>query len=312
MEDIGKEVGKEMAKLVRQRDALGQYEEMKSKVLADQDVQAFLAQHREKLTDADIEKSFPKLYEFVKEKAAFLRDGKSKIAPGYEPQLVLNFHYVDVTYVPTENLVNRRKNAEIRARVRAIDMPKDIQTATLEKYEQTGGRFDALVAAAEFVDRFTDQPKQFHKGLYLVGPFGVGKTYLLGAIAHRLASLGFISTLIHFPSFAVDMKQAIGKDTVGEKLEAVKKSPILMIDDIGADSMSAWIRDEVLGVILQYRMQEQLPTFFSSNFNFEQLEEHLTMTQKGDVEPMKAKRIMERIRFLTKEIKVDGENRRHN
>lgn len=34
-----------------------------------------------------------------------------------------------------------------------------------------------------------------------------------------------------------------------------------MIDDIGAESMTSWIRDDVLSVILQYRMQEQLVTF---------------------------------------------------
>ena len=39
-----------------------------------------------------------------------------------------------------------------------------------------------------------------------------------------------------------------------------------MMDDIGADAMSSWIRDEVFGVILQYRMQEQLPTFFFPTF----------------------------------------------
>ena len=107
------------------------------------------------------------------------------------------------------------------------------------------------------------------------------------------------------------MKQSIQKDTVGEKLEAVKRSPILMIDDIGADSMSSWVRDDILGVILQYRMQEQLPTFFSSNFDMKQLErEHLSVTQRGEEEPLKAKRIMERVRYLAKEINMIGENRR--
>ncbi len=84
------------------------------------------------------------------------------------------------------------------------------------------------------------------------------------------------------------MKQAIGKDQVAEKLDAVKRSPILMIDDIGADAMSSWIRDEVFGVILQYRMQEQLPTFFSSNFTMDELEQHLSVTQRGDEEPLKS------------------------
>ncbi len=58
-------------------------------------------------------------------------------------------------------------------------------------------------------------------------------------------------------------------------------------------------------------MQNELPTFFSSNFSMQQLEtEHLAETQKGDVEPLKAKRLMERIRFLAQEIEMIGENRR--
>jgi primosomal protein DnaI len=147
--------------------------------------------------------------------------------------------------------------------------------------------------------------------LYLAGSFGIGKTYLLGAIARDLAEAGFSSTLLHFPSFAVEMKQAIGKDQVAEKMEAIKKAPILMLDDIGADAMSSWIRDEVFGVILQYRMQEQLPTFFTSNFTMLELEKHLSVTQRGEEEPLKAKRIMERIRYLTKEVNMSGRNRRN-
>ncbi len=85
-----------------------------------------------------------------------------------------------------------------------------------------------------------------------------------------------------------------------------------MIDDIGADSLSSWLRDDVLGVILQYRMQEELPTFFSSNLSLEQLEQqYLTVNNRGEAEPLKAKRIMERIKFLADEYHVVGKNRRN-
>ena len=46
--------------------------------------------------------------------------------------------------------------------------------------------------------------------------------------------------------------------------------------------MSAWVRDEILQVILQHRMQENLPTFFTSNFNFEELERHFAASRNGD------------------------------
>lgn len=233
------------------------------------------------------------------------------IAPGYEPQLSLNFHFIDVTYVPTDELLRMKREEEIRNRVNSLDMPKDIRKASIRTFEVTSGRSEALEASLDFINQYEAAPKMFHKALFLVGDFGVGKTYLLGAVAHELAVKGFETTLLHFPTFAGEMKQAISNDKVGPKLDEVKRAPILMIDDIGADSMSAWIRDEVLGVILQHRMQEQLPTFFSSNFNMDQLEQHLSVTQRGDEEPLKAKRIMERVRYLSREIWVIGENRRN-
>ncbi len=85
----------------------------------------------------------------------------------------------------------------------------------------------------KLIRAYPESPKEFQKGLYLQGTFGVGKSFLLGAIANALAERGFITTIVHFPTFTVEMKQAIAKDLVGEKLDAVKKSPILMIDDIG-------------------------------------------------------------------------------
>ena len=304
-------IGKGIERTLQSKNLTNKLEQLMAEVMNDSDVQVFISEHREQLSDDDIVKSYAKLYEFVQEKKKFELNDPTMIAPGYEPRLFMNFHFVDVTYVPTENLLKKQAQAEIRSRVKAMDMPKDIREASFTNYERTNERVLAINEALNFIDEYEQNPKGFHQGLYLQGTFGVGKTYLLGAIANNLAEKGFQSTLVHFPTFAVEMKQSIQKDTVGEKLDAVKKAPILMIDDIGADSMSSWVRDDILGVILQYRMQEQLPTFFSSNFNMLQLEnEHLRVTQRGEDEPLKAKRIMERVRFLAKEINMIGKNRR--
>ena len=87
-------------------------------------------------------------------------------------------------------------------------------------------------------------------------------------------------------------------DEFKEKFEQIKESPILLIDDIGAENMTSWGRDEVLCPILQYRMEEHLPTFFTSNLNLEQLEQHLSITKDG-VSEVKARRIIERIKQLS-------------
>ena len=286
-----------------------QYRELIKKAYQDPDVQKFLREHRNELSNEQIERGSSKLYEFYHEKI-LLQNHQASIAPGYTPQLVVSAGRIDVVYVPTAQLRAQQQAAELRQRVTTVRMPKFIREASFNNViRDNDDRMDALQAAISFSQTY--QPGQFQPGLYLSGNFGVGKTYLLGATANALAERGIISTMVHFPSFAVEMKGAIKDGSVDSRRDAIKKAPILMLDDIGADSMSAWVRDDVLGVILEYRMQEELPTFFSSNFTMQQLEDqHLAIDAQGAREPMKAKRIMQRIRFLSREYHIEGENMR--
>ena len=91
---------------------------------------------------------------------------------------------------------------------------------------------------------------------------------MMAALAHELVrkTAGFFNPLA-FPKLCHLMsKNAINTGQVKEMLDQVKKAEILILDDIGAEQMSPWVRDEVLQVILQHRMQEILPTFFTSKF----------------------------------------------
>ena len=305
MENVGKALQERMANT----NMHAHYQRLKSKALADPDVKAFLKVHQAELTQADIEKSISKLYEYVKIKENIAQGNESPM-PGYSPSLMISQHRIEVNYIPTAELLAKREQQARQARIKTINMPKSIRRARIEDYDQTK-RQDVLVAALSFINAYSENPKAFHKGMYLQGKFGVGKTFLLAAIANELAKKGFETTLVHFPSFAVEMKSSIGQNTTGQLVDSIKRAPILMLDDIGAEQLSSWLRDDILGVILQYRMQEELPTFFSSNLPMEQLEsEYLTVNNRGEAEPIKARRIMERIRFLAQEYLVEGPNRR--
>ena len=111
-------------------------------------------------------------------------------------------------------------------------------------------------------------------------------------------------------AFVVDVKNAIGDGNVKTLVDEIKLSEVLILDDIGAEQSTAWVRDEILQVILQYRMQENLPTFFTSNFNFEDLELHFAKGKHGNDETWEARRVMERIRYLAEETRLEGVNRR--
>ena len=82
-----------------------------------------------------------------------------------------------------------------------------------------------------------------------------------------------------------------------------------MLDDIGAENVTNWGRDEILGTILQYRMDNHLTTFFTSNLDINELEKHLSIT-KDNMDMVKARRIIERIKQLTIDMELISKNRR--
>ncbi len=146
------------------------------------------------------------------------------------------------------------------------------------------------------------------KGLYLHGSFGSGKSFILAALLNELAKNGANTVIIYYPEMLRRLKESFSDD-FGLLMHDIKTSDVLLIDDIGAESVSSWSRDEILGTILQYRMDAKLPTFFTSNLNIEELEDHLANT-KNSFDIPKAKRIIERIKQLTDDLELISENRR--
>ena len=189
-------------------------------------------------------------------------------------------------------------------------IPKEIATASFKNiYKDDSNRLETIKYLKSFYDNY-NKGKTI-KGIYLHGNFGCGKTYLVAALFNELAKKGVHSTIVYFPEFLRSLKASFGniEDNYEERFDAVKEAKLLLLDDIGAERISDWARDEVLGVILQYRMEEHLPTFFTSNLSLKELEDHLTITSKSD-DKVKARRIMERIKFLSEEIKMISINRR--
>ena len=132
----------------------------------------------------------------------------------------------------------------------------------------------------------------------------------MSATLNELAASGHRVAMIYYPEFIRSLKESFNDpDEFSSKYNYIKKVPILLLDDIGAESVTEWSRDEVLGPILQYRMESKLPTFFTSNLTIEELEENLANTKK-EVDVVKARRIIERIKQLTENMTMISVNLR--
>lgn len=293
------------------RDFDDRYQKLKQEVLAYPRVKTFLEENKDVLSEQMVNQNLSKLYEFMTENQKY-EEKQETMMPGYAPRLSLNGEYITVSYYPTKEKVEADKRRAIERRMRSLYMPKQVLEADLEDFfTDEESRQVALVEAYQFLNSYSSANGERLKGLYIHGNFGTGKSYLLGAMAKELAVKGISSTLVYLPEFMREIKQSISDNTVGEKIQFAKETDILMLDDIGAEAMTAWTRDEVLGAILQFRMQEELPTFFSSNYTMNELESHLMFTGNGNEERLKARRIMERIRYLSKEVGLEGKNRRY-
>ena len=283
---------------------------IEKEIFEDEDVKAFLEQHKEELTPEAIRKGMSALLEFRMERDA-RKNNKEVKAPGLEPCLEVHNGFILVNYKRTEEAIREERERKRKRLIHSINMPKNIAEARFSDTALTPERQDVIGELLKFINSYNPNSTEYQKGLYLAGPFGVGKTYMMGALANELSENGVETTLVNVPTYSAEIKQAIATNTVEAKLVSIKNTPILVLDDIGAEMNSAWFRDEVLMVILQHRMLQELPTFFTSNFTIDQLEAHFAHSNKGDQELLKAKRLIERIRFLAKEYFVDGQNHRN-
>lgn len=187
------------------------------------------------------------------------------------------------------------------------EMPEKLKDASFENlYKDDKKRAPVFKYFTEFINSYQKGEKP--KGLYLTGSFGSGKTYLITALFNEMAKKGVRSISIYFPLFLRNLKASF-QSNYNELYEEILRVPLLLLDDIGAENVSNWSRDEVLGPILQYRMDNNLPTFFTSNLTLEELEKNLSITSSG-VDKVKARRIIERIKQLSNSIELVSRNRR--
>lgn len=288
---------------------------MRREILEHPHVQEFLAQHADELNYDNVERNLPKLHEFISQSTECCgcdnTEHCTNYLKGFIPTLRVVRNSIEMDYVRCEQKIREEERRDVANMIASMHMPKDVLQATIHDLSiDDESRVAIAQKAAQFVKITKETGQLPAKGFYLYGKFGVGKSFVLGGLANELASIKIRSVVVFVPEFLREMKNAIGDNTLNEKIDYIKKAPVLMLDDLGAETMTAWTRDEILGTIFHYRMAEQLPTFITSNFNYEELEHHLAQSQKGDIEVVKAGRIMERIKALTVPIEMRGKNRR--
>lgn len=128
------------------------------------------------------------------------------------------------------------------------------------------------VAAAAVRDWMGDRPVDGGENLLLTGPVGTGKTGLaVGAlwVFHEVGQQGlqFVSV-----PYLLDGLRPEAEDPAS--LLACQRAIVLVLDDLGAEKPSDWVRER-LYVLVNARYEQQLPTIATTNLDLTRLATNL-------------------------------------
>ena len=244
-------------------------------------------------------------YEHCKECKSLLSCPNKIMGHCYLP--MKNGNGLEFGYKACKKYKRKQKEDQYLKNMYLYHVSDELLHASMKDYKKDPKRIPIFKWEQQFLKKFEKDPHQ--KGLFLHGSFGSGKSYILAALFHELAKKNYQCAIIFWPEY-LNHNRGLYPSEFSENLEKMKKVPLLLIDDIGAENTTPWGRDDVLMPLLQYRMDHKLATFFTSNLNYEELEEHFSIS-KNKVALVKARRIMERIRYLTDEIELVSDNLRN-
>jgi DNA replication protein DnaC len=110
--------------------------------------------------------------------------------------------------------------------------------------------------------------------LVLLGGYGAGKTHLAAAITNYTIEMGRPAMFVVVPDLLDHLRAAFGPSSesgVDERLETIRETPLLVLDDLGAHHSTPWAQEKLFQ-ILNHRYNGRLPTVITTNQRLEELD----------------------------------------
>ena len=131
-----------------------------------------------------------------------------------------------------------------------------------------------LEAAYNLALEFAKDPEGW---LVFMGQTGRGKTHLAAAVVNYRYEAGKPGLFVVVPEFLDHLRSAFSpesKVSYDQLFESVKTAPLLVLDDFGEHSASAWVREKLYQLV-NYRYNAQLPTVVTTRYSLDEIIEEV-------------------------------------
>ena len=160
-----------------------------------------------------------------------------------------------------------------------------------------GADSKTMNVAKKYVENFPKFLKD-GKGLLFYGKVGTGKTYAAASIVNALIEQGYPCRATKFTTIANELGATFDKKQ--EYLNRFKRYALLVIDDLGVERNSEYMK-EIVWSVIDSRYLSGLPLIVTSNLSIDEIKKPQTMADQ---------RIYSRIIEMCHPVSVDGADRR--
>ncbi len=113
--------------------------------------------------------------------------------------------------------------------------------------------------------------------LVFSGPYGCGKTHLAAAIANERATIGYPPLFVVVPDLLDHLRATFSPTSsisLDRRFEEVRTTSLLILDDLGTQSMTPWVREK-LYQLFNYRYNAELPTVITTSDTMDEIDPRL-------------------------------------
>ena len=164
----------------------------------------------------------------------------------------------------------------------------------------------AKLAAEKFVAEYPMSPPF---GLLFMGPQGVGKTHLAVGILRQLMRQKSVQCLfVTFPELLKQIQNSynpVSQSSELSLLAPVLETEVLVLDELGAQNPSSWVKDTV-SYVLNYRYNENKVTILTTNYKDEDERKEVKAGIADTLSERIGVRMRSRLFEMCKTIKMDG------